>query len=378
MRVVVAPDKFKGSLSAHEVATALARAVERSLPEADVAVFPMADGGEGTLEALTSAVDARVLHAEVSGPLGGPVRAPVVLLPDGTAALEMASASGLALVEQHERDALRATSRGTGQLALRAAQALVRVNSAGRVIVGIGGSASTDGGVGAAGAVGWRFLDRLGHDLPPGGGSLHELVAIDGSDVSSAIAQCAFVGACDVDNPLLGEDGAARVFAPQKGASAADVQQLSEGLEALAERIDVDLGIDVRTGSHTGAGGGFGAGLVAFFGGVLTPGTQFVANAIGLTEAIEQADLVITGEGRVDGSSLRGKTPVGVAQIASRASVPCWLVAGEVAVPRLTLAACGIQAVVALSEQAHSSVAAADARRLLTERTAQLLRERYT
>ncbi len=377
VRIVIAPDKFKGSLPAADVALAVAAGVKDVLPDAQVALFPMADGGEGSLDALVRGARERLRYEVVSGPLAEPVRAPFALLDHATAALEMAAASGLSLIDEPERDAFRATSRGTGELLLHAADAIPRATAHAQIIVGVGGSASSDGGVGAASAIGWRFLDRLGQELPPGGGSLRALASIDGTRVSRVVERCSIVGACDVDNPLVGPDGAAAVFAPQKGASAGEVGLLSEGLATLAERISSELGIHLGDAPHAGAGGGFGAGLIAFFGGVLRPGARLVADQIGLTDEIQRADLVITGEGRVDATSARGKTPRAVAEIAARASVACWIVAGEITLPHEALAAWGIGQTVALVDCGHSGDLA-DPRALLRDATAQLLRDHYT
>jgi glycerate kinase len=370
VRVLLAPDKFKGSLPAPEVARALAAGVRRSLPDAEVRELPLADGGDGTADALVAALGGRIERVRVSGPLGDPVDAPLGWLEDGRAVVEMAAASGLTLLDEASRDALRASSRGTGEVIARALEA----RAPGRaIIVGLGGSASTDGGTGAAAAIGWRFRDRAGRELGPGGGELHKLAAIDGSAVREDLGAGPIVGASDVDNPLLGRRGAARTFAPQKGASSEQVEQLERGLRVLAARIDADLGVEVADRWGAGACGGIGAGLIAFFGARLAPGFDLVAEVTALEEAIAWSDLVITGEGRLDDQSLGGKTPVGVARLARAARVPCVAVAGEVAADRRALEEAGFARAAALVEAVGRERALADVRASLAEVAARLL-----
>ncbi|MGH2757310.1 MAG: glycerate kinase, partial [Actinomycetota bacterium] len=259
MKIVVAPDKFKGTLSATEVAESMMRGARTIHPEASFALRPMADGGEGTVAALLAARGGRVTTHIVTDPLGSKVHAEIGAMEDGTACIEMAAASGLQLVSASRRDSLAAHSDGTGELIRSAAETGVR-----RLVVGVGGSATSDGGTGAARALGWRFLDAAGNDLPPGGGALLDLARIDAS--RAIRLEVDIVGACDVDSPLLGPVGAARRFARQKGADADATDRLEEGLARLAQRIREDLDVDVSSVPGAGAGGGMGAGLVAFFG----------------------------------------------------------------------------------------------------------------
>jgi glycerate kinase len=372
VRILIAPDKFKGTRSASEVARALAAGIGRVKRGVDIEVLPLADGGDGTVDALVSAVGGRIEHVSVTGPLGHPVEAPLGWLEDGRAVVEMAAASGLALVSAAARDSLRATSRGTGELI---AHALAHRDRPSLVIVGLGGSASTDGGTGAASALGWRFVDKSGSELAPGGGQLHRLAAIDGSNVTADLASGGLVGASDVDNPLLGPRGAARTFAPQKGASSADVELLEKGLTVLCRRIAEDLGMDVAERWGAGACGGIGAGLIAFFGARLDPGFDLVAEVTGLEDAIASADLVITGEGRLDDQSLGGKTPIGVARLARRARVRCVAVAGEVAVDEQTLRDAGIARAVSLVEAVGRERAVADVDDALQQVSAALVND---
>ena len=341
MRILIAPDKFKGTLSAVEVAEAMRRGALRALPGASVELCPVADGGDGTAETLCEALGGTRSVAVVSGPLGAPLEAPLYLLDDGRVVIEMAQASGLALLEG-KKDPLRTSSFGTGELL---GAALEQALGEGEVLIAIGGSASTDGGTGAAHARGWRFLDAAGSDLEPGGGALVDLAAIE---PPQEIRRATITGFSDVDNPLLGPSGAARVFGPQKGASPAEVELLERGLGTLAGRIAQDLDIDVGSISGGGAAGGMGAGLVAFFGGVLKPGFEALAEAVALREALARADLVLTGEGSLDEQSLAGKAPVGVARMAAEAGVLCLAISGRVSLDPSRLAEAGVREAVDL------------------------------
>jgi glycerate 2-kinase len=307
-------------------------------------VRPLADGGEGTLDAFVVAEGGRVRDIDVTSPLGGRILAPLAALEDGGAVVEMATASGLHLVTERDQDpALRASSRGTGELILEA----IKVAST-HVIVGIGGSASSDGGTGAAIALGWRFLDAEGRELPPGGGELTRLHALDGSHVRRV--DIPVVGACDVDNPLTGARGAAQVFGPQKGADPDQVAQLARGLERLAEVVQAQLGIDIAVLPYGGSGGGMGAGLAAFFGAELRSGFELLTERTDLEERVREADLVITGEGRLDSQSLRGKAPIALSRLAARHRKPCVAVAGDLELERGPLKKNGIEAAVGLAQ----------------------------
>jgi glycerate 2-kinase len=367
VRVVIAPDKFKGTVSAPQAAAAIAAGVKRARPEAEIVILPVADGGDGTAEVMRAVVGGEVDEIEVTGPLNAPVRASLTRLGDGRAVVEMAAASGL-VAAGGDRRPLTATSRGTGEL-LEAA--LDRTE--GTVMVGIGGSASSDGGTGAATAVGWRFLDARGRELSPGGAALAKLHAISSDDLSPRLKNRRVVGVTDVDNPLLGPRGAAAVFGPQKGASAGDVERLEAGLTRLAEVVASDLGMDLGARERGGAGGGMGAGLIAFFGAALEPGFMTVAEVIGLREAVAGAGLVITGEGRLDAQSLAGKAPAGVAKVAAAAHVPCVAIAGEIAVSEAELADLGLQAALGLVAEVGEARARGDPRAALTDVAATLL-----
>jgi len=326
MRVVIAPDKFKGSLTALEAAEAMARGLSRVDPCSKIDRVPMADGGEGTVAALVAATGGSYRTVTVTGPLGEPVVASFGLLGDGrTAALEMASASGLWLVPPALRDPLRATTRGTGQLLLAALEAGAR-----RVIVGIGGSATNDGGAGLGQVLGFRLLDTQGRELGPGGGELDRLARIERTGQAAGLGSATIAVACDVTNPLCGPRGASAVYGPQKGATPEMVERLDRNLAHFADIVERDLDVAVRDIPGSGAAGGLGGGLVAFAGGRLEGGVNLVIEAVNLRERLHSADLCLTGEGALDGQSAFGKTAVGVARLAHALGCPTLAIAGSI------------------------------------------------
>lgn len=325
MRIVLAPDSFKESLSSAHAANAIEAGFREIFPDAEYVKVPVADGGEGTVRALAEATGGRIVEMRVTGPLGEPVNAFFGLSGDGrVAVVETAAAAGLALVPPERRDPRLTTTRGVGELIRAALDAGAR-----HLVVGIGGSATNDGGAGMAQALGVRLLDARGDEIGPGGGCLARLSRIDPSDLDPRIATCRIEVACDVRNPLLGPEGASAVFGPQKGATPDIVRSLDTALARLAERFRLDLGRDAAEMSGAGAAGGLGAGTVAFLGATLRPGVDIVLSAVGLAEAVADADLVITGEGRIDGQSLGGKTPIGVAAVAGRFGKPVIAVTGS-------------------------------------------------
>lgn len=324
MRIVLAPDSFKESLSAAQVCAALAEGLRRELPEVEVVTVPMADGGEGTVDALVDATGGERWTSRVTGPLGEPVEATWGMLGDGTTAvIEMAAASGLPLVPDERRDPRTTTSRGTGELVLAALDLNAR-----HIVLGIGGSATNDAGAGFATALGARFLDADGNDLPPGGAALARLERIDTSLLDPRLLAATVEVACDVTNPLCGPQGASAVFGPQKGADEQMVAELDAALAQFARVVARDLGQQVAELPGAGAAGGLGAGLVAFTNAGLTSGVGIVARHARLAEQLEGADLVVTGEGRMDAQTSGGKTPWGVAQAARAAGIPVVGVAG--------------------------------------------------
>lgn len=324
MKVVIAPDSFKESLSAPEVAQAIARGWQRARPADEVLLRPMADGGEGTVDAVLAAKPGERRECRVCGPLGQPVTAHWGWLEDGTAVIEMAAASGLHWVPQRKRDATRTTSRGTGELVREALEAGAR-----KIILGLGGSATNDAGLGLLQALGARFLDAQGAELGAGGAALGTLMAIDLSGLDARLQQVEVEVAADVNNPLCGPHGASAVFGPQKGASPVQVEQLDAALRHFAEVAARTLGEDHSLFPGVGAAGGLGFASRAFLKARFRPGIELVAELSGLEQALQGAALVITGEGRLDGQSLHGKTPVGVARLARRAGVPVIALAGS-------------------------------------------------
>lgn len=326
MNIVIAPDSFKGNLTAMQVAQAIEQGVRRILPKADCVSVPMADGGEGTVQSLVDATGGRFVHRSVSGPAGAPVNARYGILKDGmTAVIEMAEASGLPLVKGTDRNPLRTTTFGTGELIVDAMKRGAR-----RVIIGIGGSATNDGGAGMAQALGVVFTDDRGRAISThaGGGMLRRIAHIDNSGIHKRMAQTVITVACDVDNPLCGPRGASHVFGPQKGATPAMVKTLDENLRYFGGLIKQELGVDVRNLKGAGAAGGLGGGLVAFCSAELKSGVDIVIDATGLREKLRHADLVITGEGRVDFQTAFGKTPAGVARAAKQFGVPVLAIGG--------------------------------------------------
>ncbi len=327
MLVLIAPDKFRGTLTASQAAHAVASGWRRGRPGDSVVAVPMADGGEGTLDALIDALGGERRRAWVHGPLGDPVDAEYGVISGAsgvTAVVEMARASGLGLIGEARRDPSRTSTRGTGELILAALG-----HRPTEVIVCVGGSATNDGGAGLAQGLGVRLVNASGSEIGPGGASLLDLERIDVSGLEPAAARTRFLVACDVDNPLTGPQGASVVFGSQKGATSDDVLLLDRALGHLAAVIYRDLGLDVRGLAGGGAGGGLGAGMVAFLGAHLRPGVELVMDAVRLARCLEAADLVVTGEGKVDQQSLHGKVLDGVIGAARTAGVPAIVMCGR-------------------------------------------------
>lgn len=326
MKIVIAPDSFKENLTSLEVASEIEKGLKRVWPDAEYVKVPMADGGEGTVQSLVDATGGQIIKCQVLGPLGKPVEASYGILGDGrTAVIEMAEASGLPLVPRAERNPLATSTFGTGQLV---DDAITR--GAEEIIVGLGGSATNDGGAGLAQALGIRFLDYQGAPItdPIGGGRIWDIAAIDSRWVNPALCRVKVSVACDVTNPLTGDKGASRVYGPQKGATPAMVEELDRNLAHYASLIRRDCGIDIETTSGAGAGGGLGAALIAFTGATLKRGVELVVAATGLEQHLEGAFLAITGEGRVDFQTAFGKTPSGVANAARKQGVPVVAIGG--------------------------------------------------
>ncbi|ATH93949.1 glycerate kinase [Bacillus glycinifermentans] len=325
MKIVIAPDSFKESMTSMEAADCIKKGFATVLPDAEYVKIPVADGGEGTVQALVDATDGELIRKTVTGPLGTPVEAVYGLLGDGkTAVIEMAEASGLHLVPPDQRNPLVTTTRGTGELILDAAE-----KGALHIIIGLGGSATNDGGAGMASALGVKFLNKDGCEIGDGGGSLSQIAAINTDGMHPKLKDIVFEAACDVDNPLTGPNGASSVFGPQKGASDNMVALLDDNLKHYARAIKKEMKCEADSLPGAGAAGGLGAGLKAFLKAELKSGVDIVLDTLSFSERIKGADLVITGEGKIDGQSIHGKTPVGVASRAAREGIPVIAVAGS-------------------------------------------------
>ncbi|KRP47820.1 glycerate kinase [Pseudomonas libanensis] len=371
MKIIIAPDSFKDSLSAAGVAHAIAEGLAQVWPDAQLAQCPMADGGEGTVEAVLAACNGELHRQRVQGPLGGSVEAHWGWLADShTAIIEMAEASGLQLVAPGQRDACSSTTYGTGELIRAALDA-----GAQRIILAIGGSATNDGGAGAMQALGVQLLDAASQPLPPGGLALARLSRISLDTLDPRLAQVRFEIAADVNNPLCGPHGASAIFGPQKGASPEQVAQLDAALGHFADHCAQVLTNDVRDQPGSGAAGGLGFAAKAFLGAQFRPGVEVVAELVGLDGAVRGADLVITGEGRFDAQTLRGKTPFGVARIAQQHGVPVIVIAGTLGEGYEQMYAYGVDAAFALPSGPMSlEQACREAPRLLRERAADIAR----
>ncbi|CAG21496.1 glycerate kinase [Photobacterium profundum] len=324
MKIVIAPDSYKESLTAMEVATAIEAGFRQVMPNAEYQKLPMADGGEGTVQSLVDATDGTIIKHTVTGPLGEQVKGFYGLMGGGkTAIIEMAAASGLHLVPAEKRNPLLTTSFGTGELIKAVLDQGVE-----HIIVGIGGSATNDGGLGMAQALGIKMLNAQGNELGYGGGELAQLARIDMSGIDPRLAKIKLEVACDVNNPLCGLKGASHIFGPQKGATPAIVEQLDANLAHYAEIINAQLGQDVKDIPGAGAAGGLGAALLGLFNASLRPGIDIVMDAVNFTDIVSDADLVITGEGRIDSQTVHGKTPIGVARAAKKFHIPVIGIAG--------------------------------------------------
>lgn len=325
MKIVIAPDSYKESLSALEVATAIEQGFREIFPQAEYIKLPVADGGEGTVEAMVAATQGRIVEVAVTGPLGAQVEGFYGLSGDEQSAfIEMAAASGLELVAPEQRNPLITTSWGTGELIRHALDVGVK-----HIIIGIGGSATNDGGAGMVQALGAKLLDSEGNAIGQGGGALETLAQIDISALDRRLHDCRIEVACDVTNPLTGKEGASAIFGPQKGATPEMIARLDEALGHYAQLIKRDLDLDVLDLAGGGAAGGMGAALYAFCGAELRQGIEIVTDALHLDRYVADADLVITGEGRIDSQTVHGKVPVGVAKVAKRYNKPVIGIAGS-------------------------------------------------
>ncbi len=326
MKILIAPDSFKGNLTALEVAERIEKGIMNISSDFDIFKLPMADGGEGTVQSLVDATDGKFINKKVTGPLGSAVEAYFGLLGDGkTAVIEMATASGLPLIPADKKDPRKTTTYGTGELIKAALDEDIE-----EIIIGIGGSATNDAGVGMAQALGVCFLDSGGCEIGFGGGQLKKIESIDMKGLDPRIKDVKINVACDVTNPLYGSEGAAYIYGPQKGATPEMVEVLDSNLRYFSKIVKKELNIDVQSIPGAGAAGGLGAGLVAFLDGELRPGIEIVLEVNNFDEKVRDADLVITGEGKLDGQTVNGKTPIGVAKAAKKYNIPVVAIGGTI------------------------------------------------
>lgn len=347
MKVLIAPDSFKESLDAFRVTDALAKGLHEGTAETpEVYCRPLADGGDGLMQVLLNALGGTTITRTVTGPMGTPVKASLGLLDNGTTAVvEMAAAAGLSLVSPAERNPLVATTRGVGELIRHALDLKVR-----RIIVGLGGSATNDGGAGMAQALGVSFLDRQGNSLPPGGAALQDLSHVDCAQLDERLQSVEFIGACDVENRLCGDAGATVIYGPQKALPEESILPLDAALHHYGTIVGEEMGADLLSIAGGGAAGGLGAGLVAFTGATLRSGISLVFDAYGdMEECAQEADIIFSGEGAVDGQTLQGKVVAGVAALASRHKKPLLVFAGRVRGSLEALYSAGVTAVLPIA-----------------------------
>ncbi|MCE7039826.1 glycerate kinase [Dyadobacter sp. CY312] len=371
MRILIAPDKFRGSLEADEVCNAVEAGILLAYPAAEITAIPLADGGEGTMEILTNLSRGTLVNVSVQDPLGRSVNAQYGLSEDGnTAFLEMAVASGLKLLSREEYNPMKTSTYGTGQLLLDAIEKGVK-----NIILGIGGSATTDGGIGMAAALGYRFFDRSENLLEPVGGNLSLISRIDSEQVHKGFDSLNVIVACDVTNPLFGKNGAAYIYGPQKGADSEMVELLDKGLKNLADVASKTFGEDVSNVPGSGAAGGLGAGCMWFLNGKLQNGVGIVMEQAGIEKLVQNSDLVITGEGKVDEQTLSGKVVQGLAGICKKYNVPLAVVCGTLLIsPEETRSAGITYAVSVLNKPMDLDAAQRNAFTLVKEATFNLVR----
>ncbi|OVE73744.1 glycerate kinase [bacterium B17] len=325
LKIAIAPDSFKGNMTSMQAATLIESGLKKAIPGASFVKIPVADGGEGTVQAIVESTGGKFVKRKVSGPRGDKRMARFGISGDGkTAIMEMAEASGLALLEPRKQNPLKTSTIGTGQMIKAALDLGVK-----KILIGIGGSATNDCGMGMARALGAKFLDSKGRQIKDCGGALKDLASIDVSGLDKRLKKVSVEVACDVDNPLTGRKGASYVYGPQKGATPEMVKQLDASLKLTAKIIKRDLGVDILRVPGSGAAGGLGGGLMAFVGGILRPGVDIVMDCVQLEKRIKGCDLVITGEGSMDGQTVYGKTPVGVAKRAKKQGLPVIAICGR-------------------------------------------------
>lgn len=367
MKIVIAPDSYKGSLSSLEVALAIERGIKKVDSGIKTILVPMADGGEGTIQSLVDASEGKIVELIVHDPLFRKIKSFYGIMGDGkTAVIEMAAASGLPLLIPDERNPLKTTTYGTGELIKDALN-----RGCQKFIIGLGGSATNDGGCGMAQALGVKFFDKNGEEVGFGGGELSKINSIDISGMDSRIKNAEFLAACDVDNPLCGEKGASAVYGQQKGASEDDVITLDKGLEHYAQMVQQQLNLDIKDVAGAGAAGGLGAGAMIFLLAQLQRGIEIVTQTTNLCEKMNGADLLITGEGRIDFQTAFGKTPFGVAQIAKNKNIPVIVLAGSLGEGYKTLYEKGFDGIFSIIDKPMSLQEAIDNAAQLLENAAE-------
>ncbi|NLN65210.1 MAG: glycerate kinase [Clostridiaceae bacterium] len=348
-KVILAPDSFKGTMSSIRICDIMEKEIKKHVPDIDVIKIPVADGGEGTVECFLEALGGTRVPVEVSGPLFEKVNSFYGILPDQTTAIiEMAAASGLPLVQEDKRNPLHTTTYGVGELIRHA----IVEKGCKNIIIGLGGSSTTDGGAGMACALGVKFFDEHGKDFTPVGGTLENISRIDMSGLEQKLRECTILGMCDVDNPLYGKNGAAYIFGPQKGATPENVILLDNNLKHLSDLIKRDLNMDIANVPGSGAAGGLGAGILAFLKGALRSGIETVLDTVKFDTIIQGADIVFSGEGKIDGQSLRGKVVVGVAQRAKKQNIPVIAVVGDIGDDTDGVYETGVNAIVSINRVA--------------------------
>jgi len=355
-KVILAPDSFKGTMSSIKICNIMEKAIIKHIPDIDVIKIPVADGGEGTVECFLEAVGGSIVQTEVSGPFFDKINSFYGILPDRTTAIiEMAAAAGLPLVGDR-KDPTITTTYGVGELIKHA----VTDSGCRKIIIGLGGSCTTDGGTGMASALGIKFYDGHNNEFIPVGGTLEKISRIDASGLLKELRDCTILGMCDVNNPLFGKSGAAYVFGPQKGANDETVRLLDKGLEHLSDQLVRHLNLDVAQIPGAGAAGGLGAGIIAFLNGTLESGIETVLDTVKFDALLRDANIVFTGEGKIDGQSLRGKVVAGVAKRAKKQNVPVIAVVGDIGDDIDGIYEAGVSAIVSINRVAVPfSVAAA-------------------
>ncbi|MBQ7321100.1 MAG: glycerate kinase [Clostridia bacterium] len=339
MKILIAIDSLKGSLGSTEAGEAAAEGIRRAMPEAEIEIRPLADGGEGTVDALLSLPGSEERQVTVCGPRRGETQAKYGVLPDGTAVMEMAQAAGLPLLAEEERDPTVTTTYGVGEMMLHAIRGGCR-----HLLMGIGGSATNDGGIGMLTALGWRFLDERGESVPDGARGLALVARVDDSGVPEDVRACRFSVACDVTNPLCGERGCAAVYGPQKGARAEDIPRMDAGMAHFAAVTARALPHADPDAPGAGAAGGLGFALRTYLGATLTPGVELILAATDMAGAVRDADVVVTGEGRLDAQTAMGKAPAGIAALAKTHGKPVIALSGCLGKGAQACNACGIDA----------------------------------